>query len=135
MNSIFSSPELTAQVSFSDRLLSVVRLSVRLSICKPFTFSSSYSEPLGKFQTKHHPCVMKIQVCSNEGSRPFPRGDNNRISKIHRRNLQIFFSRTTKPISTKLGTKHPWVTGIQVCSNEWPRPFPRGNKYKIVKLL
>ena len=32
----------------------------------------------------------------------------------------IFFSRTTGPNSTK----HPCVKGIQVCSNEWPRPFP-----------
>ena len=28
--------------------------------------------------------------------------------------ILIFFSRTTGPISTKLGTKHPWVKGIQV---------------------
>ena len=26
-------------------------------------------------------------------------------------------SRTTGPISTKLGTKHPWAKGIKVCSN------------------
>ena len=26
-------------------------------------------------------------------------------------------SSTTEPISPKLGTKHPWVKGIQVCSN------------------
>jgi hypothetical protein len=31
--SVFSSPELKAQVSYSDRLLSVVRLSVCLSVC------------------------------------------------------------------------------------------------------
>jgi hypothetical protein len=49
---IFSSPELKAQVSFSDRLFSVVCLSVHLSIrltsvCKTFTFSTSSPEPLG----------------------------------------------------------------------------------------
>ena len=44
-------------------------------------------------------------------------GDNYEIAKIHGRNLKIF-SRTTEPISTKLGTKHPWVKGIQVSSNE-----------------
>ena len=32
-----------------------------------------------------------------------------------------FYSRTSEPISTKLGTKHPLVKGIQVCSNEGPR--------------
>ena len=41
-------------------------------------------------------------------------------------NIFIFFSRTTGPISTKFGTKQPWEMGIQVCSTEWPRPFPRG---------
>ena len=40
------SPELKAQVSFSDRLLSAVCLSV----CKLFTFSSSSQKPLGQFQ-------------------------------------------------------------------------------------
>ena len=29
----------------------------------------------------------------------------------------IFFSRTTEPISTKLGTKHPWLKGIQTGYN------------------
>ena len=49
---------------------------------------------------------------SNEGPCPFPQGDNYEITKIHRRNLKIFFFRTTRPISTKVGTKHPWVKGI-----------------------
>ena len=26
---------------------------------------------------------------------------------------------------------HPWVKGIQVCLNEGPNPFPRGDCYKI----
>ena len=34
----------------------------------------------------------------------------------------------------KIKTKHPWVKGIQVCSNEGPRPFPRGDNYEIVKI-
>ena len=41
--------------------------------------------------------------------------------------------RTTGPISTKLGTKYPLVKGNQVCSNEWPGLFPRGDNYKIRK--
>jgi hypothetical protein len=60
---LFSSPELKAQVSYSDRLLSVVRLSVNFYIFD-------------------------------------------------------FFSRTTGPILTKLGTNHPWGEGIYVSSNE-----------------
>ena len=51
---VFSSPELKAQVSFSDHLSSVVCLSVCPSVCpsvcKLFTFSSSSPEPLGQFQ-------------------------------------------------------------------------------------
>ena len=45
-----------------------------------------------------------------------------------------FFSRTIGPISTKLGTEHPWMEGIQVCSIEWPRPSPRGDDSEIIKL-
>ena len=54
--------------------------------------------------------------------------------KINWRNLKIFSSRNTEPIWTKLGTKHPWMKGIQVCSNEGPRLFPRGDNYEIVKI-
>ena len=34
--------------------------------------------------------------------------------------IKKFFSRTTEPISNKLGTKHLWVKGIQVSSDEEP---------------
>ena len=33
---------------------------------------------------------------------------------------KIFFSRATGPNSYKIGTKHPYVMGIQVCLNEGP---------------
>ena len=36
---------------------------------------------------------------------------------------------------TKLGTRHYSVNRIQVCSNEWPCPLPRGDNYKIVKIF
>ena len=38
------------------------------------------------------------------------------IVKVHWRNLNVFFSRTNRPliISTKLGTEHPQVKGTQV---------------------
>jgi hypothetical protein len=80
---VFSSPELKAQVSFSDRPLSGVRLSVRLSV-----------------------------------------------------NFYIFdfFSRTTGPILTRLGTNHPWVKGIEVCSKEGDSPSPRGDNSERVKI-
>ena len=47
--------------------------------------------------TTKHPWVKGIQVCWNEGSRPFPRGDNYEIVKIHWQNLKTF-SRTAGPI-------------------------------------
>ena len=53
---------------------------------------------------------------------------------IHRRNLKIFFSRTSGLISTKLSTMHLCVKESQVCSNEGPRPFPRGDNYEITKI-
>ena len=37
-------------------------------------------------------------------------------------------------ISTKLGTNHPCVKGIQICSNEGPLSCPRGDNYKIAKI-
>ena len=59
-----------------------------------------------------HPWLKGISSLFKWRPRPFPRGDNYEIVKIHWRNLKIFFSRTTGPISTKLGTKHPCVKGI-----------------------
>ena len=56
---------------------------------------------------------------------------NNEKSLTKLKNLLL---QTTKPISTILDTMHPWVKGIQVCSNEWPNPFPRGDNYKIAKI-
>jgi hypothetical protein len=51
-------------------------------------------------------------------------------------NFYIFdvFSRTTGPISTRLGTNHPWVEGFQVSSNEGDRPSPRGDNSERVKM-
>ena len=96
-----------------------------------------FTIPTGPISTKlgtKYPWVKGIHVCSNEGPNPSPRGDNNEIAKIHWRNSKIFFSRTTEPISTNFGTKHPWIKGNQVCSNEGPHPFPRGHNYERVKI-
>jgi hypothetical protein len=78
--------------------------------------------------------VKGIQNCSNEEQHPSPRGDNCKIVKIHRKSLKIFFSRTSKPISFKLGTNHPKVMEIQNCSNEGPGPLQRGGNYKNAKI-
>ena len=86
-------------------------------------FFSRTNEPISTKLGAMHPLVKRYQVWSNEGPCPFPRGDNNEIAKIHWRNLKVNFSRTTEPISTKLGTMHSWVKGIQICSNEVPALF------------
>jgi hypothetical protein len=38
--------------------------------------------------------------------------------------LKIFFSRTTGPILTRLGTNHPWVKGIEVFQRKGIAPLP-----------
>ena len=72
-------------------------------------------EPLHQFQPNlaQSIWVKGIQVFRNEEPRPFPRGNDIE-------NLKIFLSRTTGSFSTKIGTMHPLVKGIQVCSNEAP---------------
>jgi hypothetical protein len=69
---VFSSPELKAQVSYSDRPLSVIRLSVRPSVRLSVRLSVNFY-------------------------------------------IFDFFSRTTGPILTRLGTNHPWGEGILNC--------------------
>ena len=120
---VFSSPEAKAQVSFSH-----LRHRCRWH-CRKFSqfyISSSFLEPLsgnfnqtmakiqvsspeppGKCQT----ILEGIQVCSNEGPFPFPRGDT---IGIHLRLSKIFLPRTCGPILTKLGTKHSLVKGIKL---------------------
>jgi hypothetical protein len=82
---IFSSPELKAQVSYSDRRLSVVRLSVRLSVCKLLHFRLLLQNHWANFnQTWHKSSLGEgFQVCSNEGDRLSPRGDNSERVKMH----------------------------------------------------
>ena len=50
--------------------------------------------------------MMVILVCSNEGLCPFPRVDNYEIGKTLTK-LKNLLSRTSGPISTRLGMMHP----------------------------
>ena len=59
--------------------------------------------------------MKELQVSSNEGPRPFSRGDNS--GYIHQASLKISFG-TTGPISTKLGTKHPMEKRTQAIANK-----------------
>ena len=61
-------------------------------------------------------------ICSNEGPHPFPRGENYDIAKIHWP-FKKSSSPESGPISTHLGIEYPWLTGIQVYSNEGPIIF------------
>ena len=61
--------------------------------------------------------MAEIQVCTNEGTRPSQRGDKSEIV-----------------ISTKFGTKHPWVDGIQIFTNKAPHPSSRGDNSIIIKI-
>jgi hypothetical protein len=47
---------------------------------------------------------------------------------------KIFFSRTSRPITIKLGINHPWVKGILKCSNKGPGPLQRGDNHKNAKM-
>jgi hypothetical protein len=76
-----------------------------------------------------------IQIYSNERDCHSPREDNNNERvKIHCKFLKIFFSRTSRPNSIKLGTNYPWENGMQVCSNKGPGPLQRGDNHKNVKI-
>jgi hypothetical protein len=47
---------------------------------------------------------------------------------------KIFFSRTSWPISIKLGISHPWVKEILNCSNKGPGLLQRGDNHKNAKI-
>ena len=97
-----------------------VCLFVRLSVCLSVNFWHFHLLFQNHWATNFNQSWHKAtfgeddsSFFSNEGPRPFPRGDNYEIAKIHWQNLKIFFSRTTWPISTNHRTKRPWVKKIQ----------------------
>ena len=79
---------------------------------------------LTKLSTKHL-WVRRMQVCSTERQPHFSRR-NNEIAKIDWSNLKIFFSRSTRPFSTKLGTKLPRSEGTQGFANIGLSIFQKG---------
>ena len=98
---------------------------------------SSSPEPLNQFQPNLAQSILGwqgLKFVQMKGPALF-QGEINTKSK----NKLTKFKKSsspeprTEPISTKLGTKHPWVKGNQVCSNERPRPFQRGDNYEISK--
>jgi hypothetical protein len=77
---------------------------------------------------------MQIQNCSHHG----PQGTGGAI--IGKTIFTYFYiekkilSRTSWPISSKLGINHSWVKGILYCSNEGPGPLQRGDNHKNAKM-
>jgi hypothetical protein len=63
---------------------------------------------------------LRIQICSNHG----PLSLEGTTVYIGKTSFKIF-SRTSRAILIKLETNHPWVKGIQVCSNKGPGPSQR----------
>jgi hypothetical protein len=72
-------------------------------------------------------------VSLKEGDSTSPMGDNSERVDIHRTFLKIFFSRTSRPKSIKLGTNHPLLKRIQVCSNKGPGPLQTGDNHRNVR--
>ena len=106
--SVYSSPELNFWSP-------VVRLSVFLSVCKFFTFSSSSLEPLSPFQPNLAHSILGWWA--NGEPRPFPREYNNEMDKIKK--IKKIFFRTTCPISTKLGYSSFFKWRAQPFSSKW----------------
>ena len=80
-------------------------------------------DKIKKICTEPQPTCLKASLDSSFfkwRSRHFSRGSHTEKAKLHWYNLNIFSSRTTGPISTKLGAKHPLMKGILICSNKGP---------------
>ena len=117
-------PEPKAQVSLSYQNLSIVH---RRCCC-----NLSHFHLLQNHSANFHQTLHKASLDKGDSSLfkwralPFSKGRWLWKSENTLRNFKIFFSRTTEPISTKLGTNHPWVKGIQVRSKEGPPLFSKG---------
>ena len=89
-------------------------------------FSFTFLTQLGT-KCPHLP-VVGIQISSYEGPHLFPRGDLCQIMTISKS------SRTTRSISTKLNTKHPWVKGNKICWNDSSFPKEHNTSNGILKI-
>ena len=72
--------------------------------------------------------------CLNEGPHPTHRGDKSKNVKLYWKYFKNPLFKTTGPISTKFGTKNPWIDGIQIFTNKGPHPSSRGDNSKIIKI-
>jgi hypothetical protein len=82
----------------------------------------------------NYPWVKGIQISSNKGPGPLQSGDNHKNVKMGWGHLRIFFSITTGPILTRLGTNYLWRKRIQVSLREGDNPSQSGDNSKRVKI-
>jgi hypothetical protein len=82
-------------------------VSVLPSVCTLLNFWLLIQNHWTNFNHTWHKSSLGegIQVCSNEGDSSSPRGDYIERVKIHWNSFKIFFSRTSRPNSIKLGTQ------------------------------
>ena len=122
-------------------------------------FSNSSLEPLYQLiiQTWHETWLGKemIQICSNEEWYHSSVRDNSKFSQTKLKNsfyfecsskvvvrlsickLCAFVSSSQKALGhfeSNSGIKHSWMKGFQVCSNERPHPFPKGENNEKAKM-
>ena len=73
-----------------------------------------------------HSWVKGVQVCSNEGTWPFPRRDHSTIVKMCWQYFNTYSQEWLDQFQSNLAQSiDPWVIRIQVCSSEGPCPFSR----------
>ena len=103
-------------------------LSVCLSVCNIFSFLTSSPEPdWANFNKTWHKAFLgegNMKFVQKKGH-ALPQGEIITHCKIKLKIFKIFFSRTTEPISTKLGTTHPWLEGIKFYYIKGPHLSPR----------
>ena len=118
LNTGFSSLDLKAQVSKSDRL-SPVCLSVRPSLNFSHVRLLFQDHGANFNQTWQKAFIGEGDSrLLNEGQHPFLRGDNYEIAKLHWQNLKVCFFWTAVLILTNFCTNLSWLIGIQ--------PFSKG---------
>ena len=94
--------------------------------CFIFFFNRSQGHTLkglGQFLKENEQCGIAVWLLAHLS-----------FSDHHLSDFKHLFSQNTTQISTKLGTKQPWVKRIQVCLNEGPPIFQRRDNNKIAKI-
>ena len=116
----FSSPELKARVTFRDRRLSFVNLSVNFS-----HFHLFLQKHWANFSQSWHKAILVkgIQAWSIEGPRSFSRGDNGQIANIHQQPLS--------EVQTELAQS---ILEWKEFKNSGPDLFPKEDNSEINKI-